>query len=62
MPAKRVPKPPPLRTWRISIFKKKLEHIGRVQAADKASAEVVAATEFKLKDHERARLFIEEVL
>jgi hypothetical protein len=50
-----------LRMWRVSIIKKKMEYVGRVQAADKASAELVAATEFQLKDHERTRLFIEEV-
>lgn len=61
MPARRVPETPRPRTWRVSIFKKKLEYVGRVQAADKASAELAAATEFKLKDHERSRLFIEEV-
>jgi hypothetical protein len=33
---------------------------GRVQAVDKASAELVAATEFQLNDHQRTRLFIEE--
>jgi len=45
----------------VSIFKKRLEYVGRVQATDKASAELLAATEFQLKDHERTRLFIEEV-
>jgi hypothetical protein len=61
MAAKRVPQPPRPRTWRVSVFKKKLEYVGRVQAVDKASAELAAASEFELKDHERARLFIEEV-
>jgi hypothetical protein len=51
----------PPRTWRVSLIKKKMEYVGRVQAVDKASAELVAATEFQLKDHERERLFIEEV-
>jgi hypothetical protein len=32
-----------------------------VQAADKAGGELLAATEFQPKDHERTRLFIEEV-
>jgi hypothetical protein len=45
----------------MSIIKKKMEYVGRVQAADKATAELAAATEFQLKDHERTRLFIEEV-
>jgi hypothetical protein len=42
-------------------FKKRLDYVGRVQAIDKANAETVAAEEFKLRDHERTCLFIEEV-
>jgi len=61
MPTKRIPKPPKPRTWRVALIKKKMEYVGRVQAPDKASAELVAATEFQLKDHDRSRLFIEEV-
>ena len=61
MAAKKLPQPPRSRTWRVSLIKKKMEYVGRVQAVDKASAELVAATEFELKDHERTRLFIEEV-
>ena len=52
---------PPKKIWRVSVFKKRLEYVGRVQAADRAGAETAAADEFKLKDHERTRLFIEEV-
>jgi hypothetical protein len=52
---------PPKKIWRVSIFKKRLEYIGRVQATDKASAENAAAAEFELNDHQRTRLFIEEV-
>jgi hypothetical protein len=61
MPAKPAPQPPRPRTWRVSIFRKRLEYIGRVQAADKENAESAAAVEFALKDHERTRLLIEEV-
>jgi hypothetical protein len=43
------------------LIKRKLERVGRAHAVDKASAETMAITEFKLKDHERARLLIEEV-
>jgi hypothetical protein len=52
---------PPKKIWRVSVFKKRLEYVGRVQAIDKANAETVAAEEFQLRDHERTRLFIEEV-
>ena len=61
MPVKRAPKAPQLRTWRVSIFRKKLERVGRVHALDEADAERAAASEFNLKDHERSRLLIEEV-
>ena len=61
MPTKKRPQSPQPRTWRVSIIKKKMEYVGRVQAVDKASAQVVAAAEFELNDHQRSRLFIEEV-
>jgi hypothetical protein len=61
MPTKRVSKPAEPREWRVSLIKKKLKYVGRVQAADKASAATVAAVEFGLKDHERSRLVIDEV-
>jgi hypothetical protein len=32
--------------WRVSVIKKKPEHLGRVLAVDKAAASVVAASEF----------------
>jgi hypothetical protein len=61
MPSKRVPQPSKPRTWRVSLIKKKMEYVGRVQAVDKASAELTAAAEFELDDHQRTRLFVEEV-
>jgi hypothetical protein len=62
VPIKKVAKAAPVRTWRVSIFRKKLERVGRVNAVDQADAERVAAAEFALKDHERSRLLIEEVM
>jgi hypothetical protein len=45
-----------------SVHLQKTSGVRRARAAtDKASAELVAATEFQLKNHERPRLFIEEV-
>jgi hypothetical protein len=46
--------------WRVSIIRKKLEYLGRVEAIDKASAALVAASEFKLRDHQVDRLVIDE--
>jgi hypothetical protein len=45
----------------VSLIKKKMEYVGRVQATDKASAELASAKEFELTDHQRSRLLIEEV-
>jgi len=61
MDSKRNPPADALRTWRASIIRKKLGRLGRVYAADRATAEAVAAQEFKLNDEERKRLLIEEV-
>ena len=52
---------PALRSWRISVFRKRLERLGRVAAPDQAAAEAAAVDEFRLQDHERKRLLIEEV-
>jgi len=61
MPAKRPQKAHESRTWRVSVFKKRLQYVGRVRAPDKESAAGVAAAEFRLRDHELTRLLIEEV-
>jgi hypothetical protein len=50
-----------LTPWRASIFRKKLERLGRVYASDRASAEAVAMEEFHLTENERSRLLIEPV-
>lgn len=52
---------PVLRSWRISVFRKRLERLGRVAAPDQTAAEAAAVAEFGLKDHERKRLLVEEV-
>jgi hypothetical protein len=47
--------------WRVSVIKKKMVYLGRVQAVDKAAAMVEVNKEFaSLADHERARLVIEK--
>ena len=53
---------PALRTWRVSVFRKRLERLGRVTASDETAAEAAAVAEFGLEDHERKRLLVEEVL
>lgn len=61
MDSKSNPPSAALRLWRASIIRKKLDRIGRVWAADRATAEKVAIQEFKLDDEERKRLLIEQV-
>lgn len=50
-----------LKTWRASVVRKRLGGLGRVWAADRATAEAVAVKEFGLDDEQRKRLLIEEV-
>jgi hypothetical protein len=50
-----------LKTWRASVIRKKLDRLGRVWAADRATAEAVTVAEFPLDDQQRKRLLIEEV-
>jgi hypothetical protein len=50
-----------LRPWRASIIRKRLGRLGRVWAADRDTAEVMAIQEFRLGEHERKRLLVEEV-
>jgi len=61
MDSKSNPPAAALKTWRASIFRKKLGRLGRVYAADRATAEAVAIEEFHLTENERSRLLIEEV-
>jgi hypothetical protein len=51
-----------LHGWRVAILRKRGEVLGFVEAADHASAETIAITEFKLSAEERKRLLIQERL
>ena len=55
------PAAPAVRTWRVSVIRKRLERLGRVTAPDRDAAEAAALAEFHLKDHEAKRLLVEEV-
>jgi hypothetical protein len=56
------PAGPQLRSWRVGVIRKKLEHLGSVRAVDRATAEDAAVTEFGLSDQDRQRLFVQEQL
>jgi hypothetical protein len=60
--AKKLTKTTKPREWRASIIRKRLERLGRVVAPDREAAEAAAVQEFGLKDHERGRLVLQEVL
>jgi hypothetical protein len=51
---------PALRSWPISVFRKRLERLGRVAAPDEAASETAAVAEFGLSDHKRTRLVLQE--
>jgi hypothetical protein len=55
------PAAPAVRTWRVSVIRKRLERLGRVTGPDQQAAEAAALAEFHLKDHEAKRLLVEEV-
>jgi hypothetical protein len=61
VPRKSQPAVAALRSWRVSVIRKRLERLGRVAAPDEAAAEAAAVAEFGLQDHERKRLLVEEV-
>jgi len=56
------PAAPHLRSWRVGVIRKKLEHLGSVRAVDRMTAEAAAVAEFGLSDNDRQRLFLQEQL
>jgi hypothetical protein len=48
------------RIWLASLIRKRTEHLGRVEAPDRASAEAAAVERFKLTDEQRKRLVLQE--
>lgn len=53
-------KPAPLRTWDVSLIRKRREFLGFIKAPDQQAAEVEAVKQFKLTDEQRKRLLILE--
>jgi hypothetical protein len=60
MTKRRTAKPPPLRTWDVSLIQKRRDFLGFVKAPDRKSAEAGAVEQFKLTDEQRKRLLIFE--
>ena len=57
---KRPTKKPETRTWLASLIRKRTEHLGRVEAPDRESAEAAAVEKFGLTDEQRKRLVLQE--
>jgi hypothetical protein len=49
-----------LRTWRISIIRKRGQYLGTVEAPNERAAQAVAMAEFDLSDEQRRRLVVQE--
>jgi hypothetical protein len=63
MVAARVRKKPfaaKLRSWRVSIIRKRGQYLGTVEAHDAKAAEAAAVAEFDLSDEQRRRLVVQE--
>ena len=48
-----------VRTWRVSLLKKRIEHLGKVHASNSTAAEAAAIKEFRLNDDQRRRLMLQ---
>ena len=49
-----------LRTWRVSIIRKRGQYLGVVEARDRETAETAAVKMFKRDDEQRRRLVVSE--
>jgi hypothetical protein len=49
-----------LRSWRVSIIRKRGQYLGTVEAPNEKAAEAAAVAEFDLSDEQRQRLVVRE--
>jgi hypothetical protein len=49
-----------LRSWRVSIIRKRGQYLGTVEARDQKAAEAAAVAEFDLSNEQRRRLVVQE--
>ena len=49
-----------LRSWRVSIIRKRGQYLGTVDAPNEKAAEAAAVAEFDLSDEQRRRLVVQE--
>jgi nitroreductase len=58
--ARKKPTAANLRSWRVSIIRKRGQYLGTVEAANEKAAEAAAMAEFDLRDEQRRRLVLSE--
>ena len=49
-----------LRSWRVSLIRKRAQYLGTVDAPNERAAEAAAVAEFDLSDEQRRRLVVQE--
>jgi hypothetical protein len=49
-----------LRSWRVSVIRKRGQYLGTVKATNEKAAEAAAVAEFELSDEQRRRLVVQE--
>jgi hypothetical protein len=49
-----------LRSWRVSIIRKRGQYLGTVEALNEKAAEAAAVAEFNIRDDQRRRLIVRE--
>jgi hypothetical protein len=49
-----------LRSWRVSIIRKRGHYLGTVEAPNEKAAEAAAVADFNLTDEQRRRLLVQE--
>jgi hypothetical protein len=57
---KKKPTAATLRSWRVSLMRKRGEYLGTVEAKDREAAEKAAVEAFALDDERRRRLVVQE--
>ena len=48
-----------LRSWRVSLLRRRAHHLGTVEAPDVRAAEAAAVTQFGLDEEQRKRLVVQ---
>ena len=59
---KKKPAAAKLRSWRVSIIRKRGQYLGTVEAPNEKAAEAAAVAEFDLGDEQRKRLVVQRVI